>query len=131
MQIFQVFTCYFCLIGHRYFHESYGEFKGKTACTDLHKDFDGSYQWGAVRNFQDISNVEECKVAARALGKIFSQVWNQPQFPSRCHIIYNNISVPHNNFTAPVENIVYWNEHPTGTASSRSGPVCKVGELIK
>lgn len=120
----------FCSSGIRYFQENSTEFKGKKACTDLQYDLDGSVQYGAVRNFQDISNKEECKVAARALGTIFSQVWNHNGFPSRCHIIYSNTTAPSNNFTAPVKNIVYWNEHPSGSANRRSGPICKVGKLI-
>ena len=67
---------------------------------------------------KDIGNVEECKVAAQGLNKKFSHVWTKALLPNRCHSMIDN-------------DIVYWNNHPVGSASAKSSPICKAGRLMK
>ena len=88
---------------------------------------------------KDISSVEECKVAAATLNKTvfkdkvlnvkFSHIWTNALLPKRCHIMYSTIDIP--GFGPHGNEIVYWNDHTTGSASGRSSPICKVGRIIK
>ena len=63
---------------------------------------------------KDVGTIEECQAVARTLGKLFSQVWNEPSFPKRCHLTLDNDNV-------------YWNSHKIGGVSDRSSPICKDG----
>ena len=86
---------------------------------------------------KDISSVEECKVAAATLNKTvfkdkvlnvkFSHIWTNALLPKRCHIMYSTIDIP--GFGPHGNEIVYWNNHKTGSASARSSPICKVGRI--
>ena len=82
--------------------------------------------------------MEECKVAAAMLNNTifkdkrldvkFSQIWTQALLPKRCHIMYSTIDIP--GFGPHGNEIVYWNNHTTGSASGRSSPICKVGKFL-
>ena len=77
------------------------------------------------RNFQDLSSIEECKLAAIEHGKNFSQVWKKDSLPRRCHIMYSDVPGQKG------DQIVYWNDHITGGASENASPICKAGKMVK
>ena len=110
---------FFNHLGIRYFSKDFKERKGinmkANECTKLQSTV-SHYQ-----GFQDISTIEECKVAAKELNTMFSHVWSHDSFPKRCHIMYSDISG---------NDIVYWNSHKDGDNSIRSSPICKIGALI-
>ena len=107
------------------------EFRGLNNCQEpiFHPHIkvveNGKVLKNQYRNFQDLSSIEECKVAADRLGKNFSHVWTKDSLPRRCHIKYSE--VPGGNG----DKIVYWNDHITGGTSENASPICKAGKMIK